>query len=153
MGWLRVFKDNVAVSFEWRLKGFELIDRQEQFVAPVLELLYDEESGEVRYVTARLGGLLSIEGKGLLLPVDIIIKGGSGTLVVDAPLEHIGDTPSVENLENPGREEEELVFRHYGVKPYWVGVVKAEEKPKDEKSKTDSGVSNDSAASEEKDVK
>ncbi len=135
MSWRLVFRENIAVPLEWRVNGFEMIDSMEKFVAPVKDLLYDEEAEKIRYVIATMGGGIGIRGKDLVIPLAMISDGGSGTLVVNSTAEHMSEAPMVENIENPDRDFEEKMFRHYGVKPYWEEEAELEELGEKEKLK------------------
>jgi len=143
MNWVRAFKNKVALPFEWRLWGYEIIDSQEKFVAPVLDLLVEKETGRVRYILAEIGGLLSIKGRMVVIPDCILTRAGSGQAVASATLEYIQDSPLIDDPDNITREEEEALYSHYGYKPYWeqVGALPdedtEEEKQEDESGRTD----------------
>ncbi len=147
MRWKLAFRDSADIPFDWRVKGFELIDSQDKFIAPVYDLLVAEKGGEVRYVAATMGGLMGIRGKSLILPAELITKGGAGTLMVNASNSLLNDAPLIEDIENPSRKEEDEVFRYFGLKPYWEGV----EEPEEDKESDDETSTDDSAGNENKD--
>jgi hypothetical protein len=147
MGWKLAFRDNADIPFDWRVKGFELIDSQDKVIAPVHDLLVDESSGEVRYVAATMGGLMGIKGKALIIPAELITKGGAGTLMVSASNSLLNDAPWLEDFENPSRAEEDAVFRYFGLMPYWAGA----EEPEEEEESGEETAGGDSADNEDKD--
>lgn len=128
---IRAFKNEVALPFEWRIRRFDIIDSTGKTVAPVLDLLWDPDAREVRYVMVEIGGLMSIKGKRLLIPASLLIRVGSGQVQTLVPQENLVGVPAPEDVEQPTRVEEEAVFTYFKTTPYWepTGLVK---KNKDE---------------------
>ncbi len=127
---IRAFKNEVDLPFEWRIRRFDVIDTTGKTVAPVLDLLYDPEVREVRYVMVEIGGLLSIAGKRLLIPASLFIRVGSGQVQALIPLELLVGAPVPEDFEQPTRGEEEAVFSYFETIPYWEpqGLLRKREK-------------------------
>ena len=120
MNWVRAFRDNVSLPFEWHVNGFNVIDDQENIISKVIDLLCEEETGTVRYLIAELGGLMGISGRKVLLPVEILTRAGSGQVIVSTAREKIQDSPVINDVENPSRDEESAIQYHYGLRPYWL---------------------------------
>lgn len=122
MGLVRGFRDGVNLPFEWRVKGYDVADSQEKFVAPVYDILCDGENGSVRYVIVEIGGMLGISGRKVLLPPAMLVRAGSGQMVTSVTLEQIMDSPAVLSVEDPTRSEEKAIFAYYNLKPYWAAA-------------------------------
>lgn len=127
---IRAFKSDVALPFEWRIRRFDVIDSTGKTVAPVLDLLYDPEAREVRYVMVEIGGLLRIAGKRLLIPASLFIRAGSGQVQALVSQEILISSPAPEDAEQPSRGEEEAVFSYFETTPYWEpqGLFKKKKK-------------------------
>ncbi|MBI5636632.1 MAG: PRC-barrel domain-containing protein [Nitrospinae bacterium] len=123
---IRAFKTEVNLPFEWRIRRFDVIDSTGKTVAPVLDLLYDPEAREVRYVMVEIGGLLRIAGKRLLIPASLFIRAGSGQVQALLPQEILIGSPMPEDAEQPTRGEEEAIFSYFETAPYWEprGLIK-----------------------------
>ncbi|GMT42396.1 MAG: hypothetical protein IEMM0002_0807 [bacterium] len=116
MGLVRAYEKRLTLPFEWRLAGYEIIDCQGKFVAPVYDLLCNGESGDVRYLIAEIGGTVGISGRKVLLPKAILMRAGSGQVITSATLEYILESPPVDDPENPTSGEEKAILGHYGQK-------------------------------------
>ncbi len=127
---IRAFKSDTNLPFEWRIRRFDVIDSTGKTVAPVLDLLYDPEARDVRYVMVEIGGLLRISGKRLLIPASLFIRAGSGQVQVLVSQEMLASSPAPEDAENPTRSEEEAVFSYFETTPYWEpqGLLKKRKK-------------------------
>lgn len=122
MAWLRAFKSGTTLPLEWSVSGCELIDCVEEPVAPVFDLLCEEETGKIRYLIIELGGFLGITGRRVMLPLDLLKRAGMGQVVSNCTLKEIQDAPIADDHENPSMGEELEVFAHFGIKPYWERV-------------------------------
>lgn len=116
---IRAFTNDVDLPFEWRIRRYDVIDSTGKTVAPVMDLLYDAEAREVRYVMVEIGGLLGIAGKRLLIPSSLFIRVGSGQIQALVTQEILAGCPAAELFEQPTREEEEAVFSYFETIPYW----------------------------------
>lgn len=127
---IRAFKNEVTLPFEWRIRRFDVIDSAGKTVAPVLDLLWDTEAREVRYVMVEIGGLMSITGKRLLVPASLFIRAGSGQVQALVPLENLVGAPAPEDADQPSREEEDAIFSYFETAPYWEpqGLIKKRNK-------------------------
>ena len=127
---IRAFKNDIDLPFEWRIRRFDVIDSTGKTVAPVMDLLYDPEAREVRYVMVEIGGLLGIAGKRLLIPASLFIRVGSGQVQALVSQEILVGCPAPEFAERPARGEEEAVFSYFETSPYWApqGLPKREAK-------------------------
>ncbi len=127
---IRAFKNEVDLPFEWRIRRFDVIDTTGKTVAPVLDILWDAEAREVRYVMVEIGGLLSITGKRLLIPASLFIRVGSGQMQALVPLEILAGCPVPEDAGQPTRDEEEAIFSYFETVPYWApqGLPRKREK-------------------------
>ncbi len=121
MSLTRAFRDGVDLPFEWRIRGYDVVDSQEKLVASVYDVICDVESGSACYVMVEIGGMLGISGRKVLLPTAMLVRAGSGQMVAGVTLERIMDSPAIENSENPTRDEEKKIFDYYNLQPYWAG--------------------------------
>ncbi|MEE8484172.1 MAG: PRC-barrel domain-containing protein [Nitrospinota bacterium] len=134
---IRAFKKSIELSFEWRLAGYNVIDTEGNTVAPVLDLLCDEDSRKPRYLMAEIGGLMGIQGKVVLLPIGMLTRAGSGQVIANSTREQMQQAEPLDDPDNPKRREEEKIFIHYGLRPYWEveEVVEASKEAKKEAEK------------------
>ena len=124
----RAFQNGIPLPFEWHLQRYEVLDSKGKPVAPVLDLLYDEKAGKVRYVMIEIGGAVGISGKKVLLAPGLLTRAGSGQLLCEVPMEIIEEAPPVEDENSPTREEEKAIYDYFEKTPYWE-----EELPKKKK--------------------
>ena len=128
---IKAFEKNISLPFEWRLQRYEVIDSRGKSVAPVRDLLYDDVAKAPRYVLIEIGGGIGVSGKMVLLPVEIIERGGNGLLLCEVSEEDMMGFPILKNSENPTRRDEERIFEHFKKEPYWLKDV-AQEAPPEE---------------------
>ncbi len=142
MNGIRAFKKAIELSFEWRLAGYNVIDIEGNTIAPVLDLLCEEDGHKPRYLMAEIGGLMGIQGKVVLLPVGMLTRAGSGQVIANSTREQIQQAELLDDPDNPNRREEEKIFIHYGLRPYWE-VEEAVEASKEAKKDTEKKESED----------
>lgn len=99
--------------------GYYIYDIMEKDVAAIRDLLVDKDTKKPHYAVIEIGGIMSIQGKKLLIPWNALRRGGMSRLDIDVPEEQILAAPAPFEQLNPTREEEESIHRFFNVEPYW----------------------------------
>ena len=92
-----------------RIVGFFLYDRYGEAVGKISALLVSAETNRIEYAVVSLGGFLRVEGKSILIPLDICEVEDLGKVTVSMTQESIKSAPAPHDPENPTSAEEELV--------------------------------------------
>lgn len=116
----RALRDNVEIPPAWRLRFFEAIDNKGAFIAPVLDVLWDVEAHEPRYVLLEIGGGVGVTGKRIILPEKAVVRLGGGQVQALYSQQTVFDVPVPRDPEHPKREEEEEIFQYFDLPPYWM---------------------------------
>jgi len=96
-----------------RIVGFFLYDRFGEAVGKIESLLKSAETHCVEYAVVSLGGFLRVEGKSILIPLEICEVEDLGKVSVSMTQESLKNAPAPHDPENPTLFEEELVQEYF----------------------------------------
>lgn len=114
-----------------RLIGFYLYDECDQALARIEALLAEPGTYLSRYLVITLGGMLSIQGKKLIVPVEICKPLDLGKVKLFWRKESLMDAPTPHDVQRVTEAEEELILGYFDLEPYWAAKpTQPEEKPK-----------------------
>ena len=103
-----------------RIIGCYLYDEFEEALSRIKGLLVEPVTYLPRYVVATLGGILHIEGKTLLIPIEVCHFVDMGKVKVTWRKESLMDAPTPHNPHQVTMAEEELILAYFDLKPYWA---------------------------------
>lgn len=125
---LLCIKENVSQLLKKdRMIGAYIYDKNNDLVARIDSLLTEPLTYLPRYLTFQIGGLLGVEGKRILLPVEISEFQDIGRVKTSWRKESLKDAPTAEDPENPTMEEEELILSYFDLEPRWAAEPTEEE--------------------------
>lgn len=103
------------------LRGRKVVDRHDEEIGKVDDLLVDDREREVRFLSVKSGGFLGLGGKNFLVPVDALQSIHEDHVSIDQSREHVGEGPSYDpKVVIEGQAEYERVYQHYGYTPFWA---------------------------------
>jgi sporulation protein YlmC with PRC-barrel domain len=107
------------------VRGHTVIDRHDEEIGTVEDLLVDETERKVRFLEVKSGGFLGMGAKTLHIPVDAVMRIHEDHVHVDQTRQHVGGGPDFDPdvvVEEGFREGGyyEGVYRHYGYSPFWA---------------------------------
>ncbi|MBA2668476.1 MAG: PRC-barrel domain-containing protein [Trueperaceae bacterium] len=106
------------------VRGHSVLDRNDEEIGTVEDLLVDDHERKVRFLEVSSGGFLGIGAKTFHIPVDAVTRIHDDHVHVDMTREHVGQGPSFDPdvvVDESGDERGyyEGVYRHYGHSPFW----------------------------------
>jgi sporulation protein YlmC with PRC-barrel domain len=116
----RLGDSNLTVAFpDEDVRGRTVLDRDDEEVGRVSDLIIDDGEARVRFLEVASGGVLGIGETKVLIPVDVIARITDDAVRVDDTREHVGGSPRYDPT-LAGRPYWENVYGYYGYGPYWV---------------------------------
>ncbi|MFQ5450288.1 MAG: helix-turn-helix domain-containing protein [Nitrospinaceae bacterium] len=112
--------------------GNYLYDEFDNVLARIQALLAEPETYRSRYLVVMLGGMLSIEGKTILLPVEVCKPVDMGKVKTAWRKESLMDAPSPLDPRKVSQEEEERILDYFDLEPHWTAEPSPEIKQKNE---------------------
>ena len=122
-----------------RIVGYHLYDRYNELVARIEALLAQPTTHLPRYIVITIGGFLGVEGKKILIPIEICEGGDIGKVKANWSKESLKDAPTAVDVRQVSVEEEERILSYFDLEPYW----KAQPFPKKEKDTNQSPLDNE----------
>lgn len=103
------------------IRGKKVIDKADQTIAQVEDLLIDEQEHKVRFLMVGSGGVgpRRIGKKKFLIPVDAITDIDEAGVHVDQTGDHIADSPEYDPEVVPVPVYWDSVYGWYGYYPFW----------------------------------
>ncbi len=100
--------------------GHYLYGADGETIARVEGVLVESGTFLCRYLAIRMGGFLKIEGKKIILPIEVCEVADLGKVKTEWRKESIKDAPNPEDIEHITMEEEELILGYFDLEPYWA---------------------------------
>ncbi len=113
-----------------RLIGHYLYDEQDEVLARIEAILAEPGTHLSRYLVVTLGGMLSVQGKKLIVPIEICKAIDMGKVKLFWRKESLMDAPNPHDVQSVTEAEEELILGYFDLEPYWA----AEPTPPEEKT-------------------
>lgn len=110
-----------------QIKGAEVMNRQDQEIGSIEEVLLDPSSGKVRFAILSVGGFLGLGDTEVAVPwdaVQVTKSGDKAKYVVDATKERLEKAPRVEGKRYDrlySRQDAEPTFVYWGITWYDLG--------------------------------
>lgn len=101
------------------VRGLTVLDRNDEEVGQVDDLLVDEDEHKVRFLEVSSGGFLGLGARTFLMPVDAITRIHNDHIHIDQVREHVAGAPEYDPEVVPARDYYEQVYGYYGYAPYW----------------------------------
>lgn len=103
------------------VRGAYVLDRNDEELGTVDDLLLDDQAYKVRFLNVKSGGLLGFGRVAYLIPVDVIARIVGRRLHLAVTRDHVVGGPSFyPGVTLGGREVYERVYRHFGCAPFWA---------------------------------
>jgi hypothetical protein len=100
-----------------RVIGFYLYDKFDASIARIDAVLADSKTYHCYYLVINLGGFLQVQGKAVVLPVEICTVIDLGKVKTAWRKESMVEAPTPINIHNITTGEEELIRDYYGLPP------------------------------------
>ncbi len=127
---LLYINDNIRqLALRDRIVGYYLFDRYNESVARIEALLAQSTTYLPRYIVITIGGFLGVEGKQILIPIEICDALDIGKVKANWSKESLKDAPAPVDVKQVFVEEEERILSYFDFEPYW----KVQPFPKKEK--------------------
>jgi len=118
---LKYIDENIAqLQRKDQVVGYYLYGAGGETIARIEGVLVESGTYLCRYLVIRMGGFLKIEGKKIILPIEICEIADLGKVRTEWRKESIKDAPNPEDLQNVSMEEEELILGYFDLEPYWA---------------------------------
>ena len=118
--------DNIHhLSKSDRIVGNYLYDRYNEQVARVDAILVQPTTYLPRYIIITIGGFLGVEGKQILIPMEICEVLDIGKVKANWSKESLKDAPSAVNTRQVTMAEEERILSYFDFEPYWKALPSA----------------------------
>ena len=131
---LLYINDNIRqLALRDRIVGYYLFDRYNESVARIEALLAQSITYLPRYAVITIGGFLGVEGKHILVPIELCEGVDMGKVKTNWSKESIKDAPTAVDVRQVSVEEEERILSYFDFEPYWRAKTKkgAKETPLD----------------------
>ena len=120
-----------------RIIGCYLYDEFDEALSRVEALMVEPGTYLPRYLLITLGGTINIQGKKVLLPIELCQSVDLGKVKTPWRKESLMNAPTAHDPQNVTMAEEELILDYFDLKPYWATELSEEiEDDQDSKSKT-----------------
>jgi len=117
---LLYINDNIhQLALRDRIVGFYLFDRYNESVARIEALLAQPTTYLPRYVVITIGGFLGVEGKKILIPIELCEGVDMGKVKTNWSKESIKDSPTAVDVRQVSMQEEERILSYFDFEPYW----------------------------------
>jgi sporulation protein YlmC with PRC-barrel domain len=101
------------------VRGLTVLDRDNEEIGQVDDLLVDDGEHKVRFLEVSSGGFLGLGARTFLIPVDAITRIHNDHIHIDQTREHVAGAPEYDPKVVRERNYYEEVYGHYGYSPYW----------------------------------
>jgi len=98
-----------------RVIGCYLYDKFDEAIARIDAVLADSKTYHCYYLIINLGGFLQVQGKTVILPVEICTVIDLGKVSTEWRKESMAEAPTVTHILNMTTVEEELIRDYYGL--------------------------------------
>jgi hypothetical protein len=102
-----------------RIIGYYLYDRYNELIGRIPALVAQSSTYLPRYIVITIGGFLGVEGKQVLIPIEICERGDLGKVKVNWSKESLKDAPTAVDVKQTSLEEEERILSYFDFEPYW----------------------------------
>jgi sporulation protein YlmC with PRC-barrel domain len=106
------------------VRGKTVVDRGEEEIGEVDDLVIDEDERRVRLLQVGSGGFLGIGKQKVLVPVDAVTSVGD-VVKVDTEREHVASGPVYDPDLVLRKDTVAGLYDHYGMLPYWHAGYRA----------------------------
>jgi len=117
----------MSVMTTERMRGLEVVDRDQQRVGTIRDLVVDPESESVRHALLGPGGALTALGVvERIIPIPFeALSFHEGVVTLKASAEELRDAPSCSPYVPLalGQEFETSLYEHWGIPPYWAAAT------------------------------
>ncbi len=124
-----------------RVVGFYLYGSGGESIAKIEGILVESGIYLPRYLAITLGGFLKIEGKKVIIPIEVCEVADLGKVKTEWRKESLIGAPNPVNLEDVTQEEEELILGYFDLEPYWAANANPQ-KSKEENPRPETGTPN-----------
>jgi hypothetical protein len=117
---LLYINDNIhQLAISDRIVGYYLSDRYNESVARIEALLAQPITYLPRYAVITIGGFLGVEGKHILIPIELCEEVDIGKVKTNWSKESLKDAPTAVDVRQVSVEEEERILSYFDFEPYW----------------------------------
>lgn len=103
--------------------GTSVVDREDQNLGDIKELVIDRSSGKVAYAVVAFGGFLGMGEKLFAIPFSAFkFNAAENEYILDIPKDRLKDAPGFDTNHWPAFGDEKWnrdVHHHYELSPYW----------------------------------
>ena len=92
----------------------ELLDPEDENIGFVRDLLIDEVDWKVRFLHATQGGLLGLEGRHFLIPIEAVSYVGGGFVKTELSKEQVHGSPELDPGIRLHPERRAEIYEYYG---------------------------------------
>lgn len=111
--------ENYVIPEPQDVRGWDIIDPQDNLVGEVDDLLVDRETGNVPYLVADIGGLFGIGTDTCVIPMQAVAASpDTEELRISKSVDEMKDAPSFEEDDELSDDYFERVATFYGVPAY-----------------------------------
>ena len=114
-----------------RIVGFYLYGNGGESIARIEGVLVESGTYLPRYLVITLGGFLKIEGKKVIVPIEVCEVADLGKVKTEWRKESLIGAPNPVNLEDVTQQEEELILGYFDLEPYWAVNVDSQKSQKE----------------------
>lgn len=126
---LLYIKDNIhKLGKSDRIIGYYLFDRYNESVARIEALLAQPITYLPRYAVITIGGFLGVEGKHILVPIELCEGVDIGKVKTSWSKESLKDAPTAADVRQVSVAEEERILSYFDFEPYWKVKTKKSSK-------------------------
>ena len=111
-----------------RVIGFYLYDKFNESIARINAILVDSETYHCYYLIINLGGFLQVQGRTVVLPIEICEVEDLGKVKTEWRKESMLEAPSPTDINKTTMIEEELIRDYYGLPPQRPSFFKNQNK-------------------------
>jgi sporulation protein YlmC with PRC-barrel domain len=105
------------------IEGDKVVNRQEEDLGEIKDLMIDLESGRVAYAVLEFGGLLGLGSKLFAVPITAMqVDPSNHRFILDQSKETLKDAPGFDKDNWPDFSDRtwgSSIHTHYGARPYW----------------------------------
>jgi hypothetical protein len=102
-----------------RVVGYFLYDQYNDSVAKIEAVLAQPITYLPRYIVITIGGFLAVEGKRILIPIEVCEVADMGKVKANWSKESLRDAPAPVDVKKVTTEEEERILSYFDFEPYW----------------------------------
>jgi sporulation protein YlmC with PRC-barrel domain len=107
------------------LIGSKIVNRAEEQLGTLKELVIDLEDGRIAYAVLSFGGFLGVGDKLFAIPWEALLLRRDHTFVLDVDKEVLKEAPGFDKDHWPNDAQYEAgwlldIYEYYGYSPYWM---------------------------------